>query len=59
MFGILKGLAETVVKTAIVLPVAAVADVITLGGELVDKRQSFSGDAVDSIQRSIKEMTDD
>lgn len=60
MFGLLTGLVETVVKTAVALPVAVVADVVTLGGELSDKRgQSYSGDAIDSITRSIKTMTDD
>jgi hypothetical protein len=60
MFGLLKGLVETVVKTAVVLPVSVVADVVTLGGELNDKGgQTYCGDALDSISRSIKEMTDD
>lgn len=60
MFGLITGLVETVVKTAVALPVAVVADVITLGGELSDKRgQSYSGDAVDSITRSIKKMSED
>lgn len=60
MFGLLTGLVETVVKTAVVLPISVVADVVTLGGELNDKPgQTYSGDAIDSISRSIKEMADD
>lgn len=60
MFNLLSGLVETVVKTAVVLPVSLVADVATLGGELSDKRgQSYTGDAVDGITKSIKKMADD
>lgn len=59
MFGLLTGLVETVVKTAVVLPVSVVADVVTLGGELSDKRgQSYSGDAIDGITKSIKKMNE-
>lgn len=59
MFGLLTGLVETVVKTAAVLPVSVVADVVTLGGELSDKRgQCYSGDAIDGITKSIKKMNE-
>jgi hypothetical protein len=59
MFGLLEGLVETVVKVAVALPVAVVADVVTLGGELSDKRgQSYSGDAIDGITKSIKKMNE-
>ena len=59
MFGLLTGIVETVVKTTVALPVAIVADVVTLGGELSDKRgQSYSGDAIDGITKSIKKMNE-
>lgn len=59
MFGLLTGLVETVVKTAVVLPISVVADVATLGGELNDKRgQTYTGDAIDGISKSIKKMNE-
>jgi len=60
MFELLTGLVETVVKTAVALPVSVVADVVTLGGELNDKGgQTYTGDAIDGISRSIKKMNND
>lgn len=58
MFGLLKGLAEVVVKTA-VLPVTVVADAVTLGGELNDKRSSYTGEMLGSIGKSIESMSED
>lgn len=57
MFGILKGLTEAVVKTA-VLPVTVVADVVTLGGLVNDKKGSYTGEMLDSIGRSIEDMSE-
>lgn len=57
MFGVLKGLAEVVVKTA-VLPVTIAADVVTLGGELADKKQSYTGEMLGSISKSIEDMSE-
>lgn len=60
MFGLLEGLVKTVVKTAVVLPISVVADVATLGGTLTDKRgRSYTGDAMQGIGKSLKEMSDD
>jgi hypothetical protein len=59
MFGLLTGLVETVVKTTVALPVSVVADIVTLGGELNDKRgQTYTGDAIDGISKSIKKMNE-
>lgn len=57
MFGILKGLTETVVKT-VVVPVTVVADVVTLGGELNDKGKTYTGKMLKSIGKSIEEMSE-
>ncbi len=58
MFGFVKGLTGTVVKTAVGLPVTVVADVVTLGGTLTDKRgkNTYTGDMLNSIGESIDEM---
>lgn len=60
MLGFIKGLTETVVKTAVRVPVAIVADVVTLGGEVSGKGgQCYTGDMIDSINDSMKEMSKD
>ena len=61
MLGFISGLTKTVVKTAVGLPVAIVADTVTFGGLITDKKghQSYSGDMLDSINDSLEEMTDD
>lgn len=57
MFGILDDLVKTVVKVAVVLPVSVAADVVTLGGELSDKRgRTYTGDAVQGIGKTLKDM---
>ena len=59
MLGFITGLTETVVKTAVGLPVTIVADVATMGGVLTDKKgQSYTGDMIDSINDSLEDMTD-
>lgn len=60
MFGFLEGLVETAVKTTVGLPVAIVADIVTVGGELTDKvgHQCYTGDMLDSIDTSLHKMTE-
>ena len=58
--GLFDGLLKTVVNTVVALPVAVVADVITLGGELTDKRgRTHTGDAIKGIENGLKEMSED
>lgn len=58
MFNFLVKTATAVTKVAVGLPIAVVADVVTLGGELADKRQSFSGDVLDSVAEDLKDSLD-
>lgn len=59
MLNLLTGLVETAIKT-VTLPVTIAADIITLGGVLSDKGgQTYTGDMMDSLNRSIEKMTDD
>lgn len=53
MFGILEGLAKAVVSTVVELPVAVVADVVTLGGVITDKNQPYTVTACSNIVRNI------
>lgn len=57
MFGILKSLAKA--ATAVVdIPVAVVADVVTLGGALSDKNNSYTSDAAGRLVQNVKDMAD-
>lgn len=58
--GLFDGLLKVAVNTVVALPVALVADVVTLGGELTDKRgRTHTGDAIKGIERGLKEMSED
>ena len=55
MFGFLTGLIETVAKTTVALPISVVADVVTLGGELNDKKgQTYTGHAIDEAIKILE-----
>lgn len=59
MFGILTGLVKVAVKTTL-LPVTVAADIVTLGGELTDKRSgTYTGDMLTGIGESLEELADD
>lgn len=61
MFGFIKGVTEAVAKTVIGVPVAIVAEVVTLGGELNGKRShgSYTGNMISSAAKSIEEAAHD
>jgi hypothetical protein len=58
----IKDLGSAAIKTA-VLPVSATLDVVTLGGALVDKEETFTGHNLkklkDSLQDAYDEVIDD
>jgi hypothetical protein len=58
MLNFLTKTVTAVTKVAVGLPIAVVADIATLGGTLTDKRQSFSGDVLDSAQKDLEESLD-
>jgi hypothetical protein len=54
MFGMLESLAKA--ATAVVtVPVAVVADVVTLGGALTDKDKPYTADAVGDMVDNLKD----
>lgn len=56
MFGMLESLAKA--ATAVVtVPVAVVADVVTLGGSLTDKRKPYTAEAVEDFVDNLKDAT--
>lgn len=54
MFG---NLLKAVVGVATV-PVAAVADIVTLGGTLTDKNESYTGRVLDSVEKNVEKVLD-
>lgn len=56
MFGMLTSLAKA--ATAVVtVPVAVVADVVTLGGSLTDKRKPYTAEAVADFVDNLKDAS--
>lgn len=54
MFGILESLAKA--ATAVVtVPVAAVADVVTMGGVLTDKDKPYTAEALKDLMDNLKD----
>lgn len=57
MLGMLESLAKA--ATAVVtIPVAVVADVVTLGGTTTDKRETYTGEAVGDFVGNLKNAAD-
>jgi hypothetical protein len=53
MFGILKAAVGLVVET----PVALVADVVTLGGSLMDTKQPYTATALEKVVKNVQQST--
>lgn len=56
MFGFIESLAKAAVSV-VTVPVAVVADVITLGGSLNDKDQPYTADALEDLVDNLKDAT--
>jgi hypothetical protein len=56
MFGMLESLAKAAVAV-VTVPVAIVADAVTLGGSLTDKEQPYTADAVGDLVDNLKDAT--
>lgn len=54
MFGSLLKAAVGVVLT----PVAVVADVATLGGTLTDRKESYTGQVLDAVEKNLSDTID-
>lgn len=57
MFGIIGNLAKATVGLVVETPVAVVADFITLGGSLNDKRQPYTAEALQKVVKNITDTT--
>ena len=56
MFGMLESLAKAAVAV-VTVPVAIVADAVTMGGALTDKDQPYTADAVGDLVDNLKDAT--
>ena len=56
MFEFLESLAKAAVAV-VTVPVAVVADVVTLGGSLTDKEQPYTAEAVGDLVDNLKDAT--
>lgn len=56
MFGMLESLAKAAVAV-VTVPVAAVADVVTLGGALTEKDRPYTADAASDLLDNLKDAT--
>lgn len=58
MFGILKSAVKAVAGVVVDVPVAIVADTVTLGGALTDRDRPYTADAADRLVRNVEDMAD-
>ena len=56
MFGMLESLVKAA-AAVVTVPVAIVADVVTMGGALTDKDQPYTADAVGDLVDNLKDAT--
>ena len=56
MFGILESLTKAALGV-VTIPVAAVADVVTLGGALTDKDKPYTAEAVSDVVQNLEDAT--
>ena len=57
MFGILEDLTKAVVGIVVETPIAIVADVVTMGGVLTDKDESYTTTAIKGVMRNVEHAT--
>jgi hypothetical protein len=57
MFGILVDLTKAVVGVVIETPIAIAADVLTLGGSINDKDESYTATALKGVMKNIEHAT--
>jgi hypothetical protein len=54
MFGILESITKAAVGV-IITPVAVIADVVTLGGQLTDKQSSYTVDSLSTVAKNLED----
>ena len=54
MFGIIESLAKAALSV-VTIPVAVVADVVTMGGALTDKDKPYTAEAVEDVVQNLED----
>lgn len=57
MFGFLGDLTKAVVGVVVETPIAMVADVVTLGGTMTDKKEPYTASAIKGVMRNVENST--
>lgn len=57
MFGALKSLGKAAIGLAVETPIAVVADAVTLGGSLTDKREPYTKTALGKVVENVAQAT--
>jgi len=58
MFGMLKSLGKAAVGLVVETPIAVVADVVTMGGVLTDKKEPYTKTALGKVVDNVEQATD-
>lgn len=56
MFGMLESIAKAALAV-VTVPVSAVTDVVTLGGALTDRKETYTGEALGDLIENLKRAT--
>lgn len=57
MFGFLGDLTKAVVGVVVETPIAMVADVVTLGGSMTDKKEPYTASAIKGVMKNVENAT--
>jgi hypothetical protein len=57
MFGLLESVAKAAVSVA-TLPISVAADIVTMGGAVNDKEQTYTGENLSNVIDNLKNATD-
>ena len=57
MFGIFEDLTKAVVGVVVETPISLAADVLTLGGSLTDKDETYTATALKNVMQNIENAT--
>ena len=56
MFGLLESVAKAALGV-VTIPVAVVADVVTLGGAMIEKDRPYTADALSDVVKNLENAT--
>ena len=57
MFNMIGSLTKAVVGAVVETPVAVVADTVTLGGTLTDKKKSYTEESLSKVVKNLQDAT--